>query len=76
MSKRGRTYKTPNVSPGFHNPNSLREKGTKRKQTKAGFKNAKSILKHEHFQKLVTWARRGATIPSLGAFLGSVWPLY
>ncbi|KAF3971437.1 hypothetical protein CMV_004964 [Castanea mollissima] len=70
MGKRGRTNKTPNVSPGFHNPISLREEATGRKQTKAGSKNAKSMLKLEHLQKLATWASGKAAIPSLGAFFG------
>lgn len=70
MGKRGRTNKTPNASPGFHNPISLREEATGRKQTKAGSKNAKSMLKLEHLQELATWASREAAIPSLGAFFG------
>ena len=50
MGKRGKTNKTPNVSPGFHNPISLREEATRRKQTKASSKNAKFMLKLEHLQ--------------------------
>ena len=70
MGKRGRTNKIPNVSPVFHNPISLRDEATGRKQTKANSKNAKSMLKLEHLQRLATWVSGGPTIPSLGAFFG------
>ncbi|KAF3966831.1 hypothetical protein CMV_009105 [Castanea mollissima] len=58
-------------SNGFHNPISLREEITGKKQTKGGNSiNSKSMLKLEHLQKLATWASGEAAIPSLGALFG------
>ena len=58
-------------SNGFHNPISLREEITGKKQSKGGNSiNSKSMLKLEHLQKLATWASGEAAIPSLGALFG------
>ncbi|GLT54945.1 hypothetical protein SLA2020_281030 [Shorea laevis] len=51
MGKRGATKKEPKFSSGFHNPSSLREESTGRKQTKGSSNNSKSTLKVEHLQK-------------------------
>ncbi|KAL0012892.1 hypothetical protein SO802_008000 [Lithocarpus litseifolius] len=58
-------------SNGFHNPISLREEITGKKQTRGGNSiNSKSMLKLEHLQKLATWASGEAAFHSLGALFG------
>lgn len=68
MGKRGATKKEPKFSSGFHNPSSLREESTGRKQTKGSSNNSKSTLKVEHLQKVAAWVSGKAAIPSLAAF--------